>query len=111
MTTSRLRAAGRLTRSVAAATATLLAIGCIVEDSDASKKATADSAAQPATASTNRDTAGSVAAEISAPAYNLYSLDTAGLGAQMDSLPPLATDPGYSQITATSAVASPRKFP
>jgi lipoprotein-anchoring transpeptidase ErfK/SrfK len=111
MTIYRLRDALRLTPSLAAATVTLLAIGCIVEESDASKKATADSAAQTAPASAILDTAGSVAAEVSAPAYNLYSLDTAGLGAQMDSLPPLASDPGYSQITAQSAVAPPRKFP
>ncbi|MDP9177973.1 MAG: L,D-transpeptidase family protein [Gemmatimonadota bacterium] len=111
MTNYRLRAAGRLTRTVTVTIATMLAIACIVEESDASKKTAADSAAQAATASADLDTAGSVAPEISAPGYNVYSLDTAGLGAQMDSLPPLSSDPAFTQITASSAVAAPRRFP
>lgn len=106
MTNYGLRAAGRLTRSVAVTTATMLAIACIVEESDASKKAAADSAAASAAAG-GTDSGGVQAIEISAPGYNVYSLDTAGLGAQMDSLPPLSSDPAFTQITAQSVVAPP----
>src|SRR5688572_24186747 len=110
MTNNRFRPARRLTHAMTLTTAAVLATACIVEESDSAAKAAADSAAQ-ATASPDLDTAGSVAAEISVPAYNMYSLDTAGLGAQMDSLPPLSSDPTFAQITPTSAVAPPRKFP
>jgi lipoprotein-anchoring transpeptidase ErfK/SrfK len=110
MTNNRFRPARRLTHAITLTAAAVLATACIVEESDSAAKTAADSAAKAATTPA-LDTAGSVAAEISAPGYNLYSLDTAGLGAQMDSLPPLASDPAFAQITPTSAVAPPRKFP
>lgn len=94
-------------------TAALLATACIVEGSDSTRKtAASDSAASPALA----DTANSVAAEsvdVSVPGYDVASLDTAGLGAQlqMDSLPPLSSDSAFQQITSKSAISSPKKFP
>ncbi len=111
MTNNRFRAAGRLPRTVIFA-AVLLAVACIVEESDASKKSAADSAA-PATMA---DTMSSVAAEsldISVPGYDVAPLDTAGLGAQLalDSLPPLSGDLSFQQITSKSAMAAPTKFP
>jgi lipoprotein-anchoring transpeptidase ErfK/SrfK len=92
-------------------TAAVFAVACIVEGSDSTKKtAASDSASSAAMA----DTMNSVAAEsaaVSVPGYDVASLDTAGLGAQMDSLPPLSSDSAFQQITAKSAIASPRKFP
>jgi len=92
-------------------TAAVFAMACIVEGSDATKKTSAtDSTSQTALA----DTMSSVAAEsseVSVPGYDVASVDTAGLGAQMDSLPPLSSDSSFQQITGKSAVAAPRKFP
>lgn len=111
MTNNLPRAARRLVRSLTMAAAPLLAIACIVEESDSTKKAAADSAAAPAAMA---DTMASTSAEsydISAPGYDVASLDTAGLGAQMDSLPPVAGDSAFQQLNAKTAFAAPRRFP
>jgi lipoprotein-anchoring transpeptidase ErfK/SrfK len=111
MTNNRFRAADRLMHPLTMSTIALLATACIVEGSDSTKKtATADSTATALPA----DTMNSVAAEsadVSVPAYDVASLDTAGLGAQMDSLLPPSIDSAFPQITAKSAVVAPKKFP
>jgi lipoprotein-anchoring transpeptidase ErfK/SrfK len=110
MTNNRFRAPRRFRRAISL-TAALLAVACIVKESDASKN-TADSTAS----ATIADTMSSVAAEsldISVPGYDVAPLDTAGLGAQLalDSLPPLSSDSTFQQISSKSALAIPKKFP
>jgi len=49
--------------------------------------------------------------EVSAPAYDSASLDTAGLGSQMAALPPLPGDTSFKHITPTATDASLTRFP
>jgi len=93
--------------------ATLLSLivsGCIVTESSDSARKPADKAAvsTPAPAPAIAMVADS---QISVPTDDSASLDTTGLGSQMDSLPPLSTDTAYKRITATSAGATLTKFP
>jgi len=111
MKNNRSLAAWRLTHALLMATAAVLSAACIVESSDSTKQTATDSDAQTAPATAALDTAGAESYDISVPAYDVSSLDTAGLGAQMDTLPPLSSDSAFRQITPRSAIASPRKFP
>lgn len=111
MTNNRSRAPRRFQHAISL-TAALLAVACVVKESDASKKPAPDSSAS----ATIADTMSSMAAEsldISVPGYDVAPLDTAGLGAQvaLDSLPPLSSDSTFQQISSKSALALPKKFP
>jgi len=78
-----------------------LAVACIeFKDDDSTKK----SAAATGTAAAAVDTA-----DISVPSYDAFSLDTAGLGAQVASTP--ADDSAYSKISESTTAASLKRFP
>src|SRR4026209_831570 len=83
-----------------------IACGCIVSESSDSAKKPADTPA-----------AGNVAVAtvpdslISIPFDDSASLDTSGLGSQLDSMPPIATDTGFKQITEKAVDATLSKFP
>ena len=84
----------------------LLMSDCIVsESSDAAKKSADTAAVAAAPTSTVPDSL------ISIPFEDSASLDTTGLGSQLDSLPPIATDTGFKQIAEKSVDATLTKFP
>jgi lipoprotein-anchoring transpeptidase ErfK/SrfK len=83
-----------------------IACGCIVsESSDSAKKPADTAAAQTVAVATVPDSL------ISIPFGDSASVDTTGLGSQLDSMPPLATDTGYKQITEKAVDAAFSKFP
>jgi len=84
----------------------LIAGGCIVSGNSDSAKKTADTSTAPA--SSTAMVADSV---ISVPLDDSASLDTTGLGNQLDSMPPIATDTGYKRINEKSVDATLTKFP
>jgi lipoprotein-anchoring transpeptidase ErfK/SrfK len=89
------------------AVAAFLASACIVsESSDSAKKPAADTSTVAVAPAPSPDSA-----EISTPGYDVLSLDTVGLGAQIDSLSPPASDSGVTHITAKSAEAALTRFP
>ena len=80
--------------------------GCIVsESSDSARKAADTAAASSTQVATVPDSL------ITIPIGDSVSLDTAGLGSQLDSMPPLASDTGFKQITEKSVDAAFTKFP
>jgi len=83
-----------------------IACGCIVSESSDSAKKSADTASvSTATVATVPDSL------ISIPIDDSASLDTMGLGSQLDSLPPISTDTGFKRITEKSVDATLTKFP
>jgi len=81
----------------------LVVAGCVVEKADSSKKADTSTVAA-ATPTYPPDSIISVPVDSTEP-------DTAGLGAEMEKLPPLETDTGFTKISAKSAGATLTKFP
>lgn len=111
MTNDRFVAAQRLARTMIFSTATVLAVACIVEGSDSTKKIAATDSAAPATVADTMSSFAAESAEVSVPGYDVASLDTAGLGAQLDSVQRFASDSAFPQIAATGAIPAPKKFP
>lgn len=88
-------------RAIVFATA-LVTMGCVIEKSE-SKKPDTTAVAQ----ATPVYTADSI---ISVP-YDSVTPDTAGLGAQIGTMPPLETDTAFKRISGQSAGATLTKFP
>ena len=82
--------------------------GCIVERSSDSKKAASDTGFARATVADSLIPADS---DISTPAYETASLDTAGLGEQLDSIAASPADSSLKRITANSTERTPARFP
>lgn len=95
-------------KNIHSCTAFLVLAGsaCIVSGSSDSAKKSADTVAVAAApTSTIADSL------ISIPIDDSASLDTTGLGTQLDSLPPISTDTGFKRITETSVDSTLTKFP
>jgi lipoprotein-anchoring transpeptidase ErfK/SrfK len=92
-------------RTALASIAIILGSACIVKESDSSKKAATDTAAQQPARAAVADT------DISVPAYDSASLDTAGLGSQTDSLAEVSGDSGFKHITRKTADVPLTRFP
>jgi lipoprotein-anchoring transpeptidase ErfK/SrfK len=82
--------------------------GCIVEKSSDSKKAAGDTVSAGTAVADSLIPADS---DISTPAYETASLDTAGLGEQVDSIAAGTTDSSLKRITATSIERRATRFP
>ena len=81
---------------------------CIVEKSSDSKKPAGDTVPAGTTVADSLIPADS---DISTPAYETASLDTAGLGEQFDSIAATTTDSSLKRITASSIVRRATRFP
>jgi lipoprotein-anchoring transpeptidase ErfK/SrfK len=92
-------------------TTALLAVACIVESSDSSKTTAAADSTAPAAVADTMNSFAAESAEVSVPGYDVASLDTAGLGAQLDSTQGFAADSTFPPITARGAGTAPTKFP
>jgi len=88
-------------RSTAALLIAAIAVGCIeFKDDDSSKKHETAAGASSAADSLS---------DISAPSYEVFALDTAGVGARFTPTP--AEDSAYGQISAESAASRLTRFP
>jgi lipoprotein-anchoring transpeptidase ErfK/SrfK len=110
MKNTRARAAQRLVPSALVATTALLLSACIVEKKSDSSKADSAAASPPATLSI-ADTAIIDTIDVSAPAYDSASLDTAGLGSQIGALPPVSGDTAFKHINPNTTDARLSRFP
>jgi lipoprotein-anchoring transpeptidase ErfK/SrfK len=82
--------------------------GCIVEKSSDAKKAANDTGSARTTVADSLIPADS---DISTPAYETASLDTAGLGEQLDSIAANPADSSLKRITASLIERTPTRFP
>ena len=91
--------------------ATALLLSACIVDKKTDSAAAADSAASPPATLSVSDTAIIDTVDVSAPAYDSASLDTAGLGSQIGALRPLSNDTAFKHITPNSTDASLTRFP